>query len=360
MHSESGSNSDLHARALANHAPEGWQVVICYPPYEECLRGDLLKSGVDGVVAWTPRESVRLAVNSLVAEYGVPYFVHLEDNEKAITATHLCVPHGRIFSLRARLRYRHLKGRALSHPIHMERFMRGAAGVTVLMDRLLEMVPCGVRRELFWPGYDEELFGDMEVWRGRDVTDGATTLVYTGNVHPNNSDEMATLYGAVVELNRRCRSVRLLRSGGCYDDGFAGRVVAAAPYVTDFGVVAREELPGLLAKGDILVQPGVADEFNEFRFPSKLPEFFASGRPVILPVSNLGRFLSDGAEALLLYEGSVQEIADKVELLMDTPELAERIGRGGQRFAYENLRWGVAAERFFSFIEKGLEMASGA
>jgi hypothetical protein len=47
----------------------------------------------------------------------------------------------------------------------------------------------------------------------------------------------------------------------------------------------------LLALADLLVQPGKPDAFNDYRFPSKLPEFLSVGRPVILPDTNIAKHM---------------------------------------------------------------------
>ena len=82
------------------------------------------------------------------------------------------------------------------------------------------------------------------------------------------------------------------------------------------------EVPGYLALADAYVQPGAPDDFNRYRLPSKLPEFLAMGRPVILPACNLGDELADGEDALLLREGDALEIAARIEQLLDGPALA--------------------------------------
>ena len=64
-------------------------------------------------------------------------------------------------------------------------------------------------------------------------------------------------------------------------------------------MLPREDVRAVLASTDILVQPGRADSFNDYRFPSKLPEFFASRKPVILPRTNLGLAVRDWSGALL-------------------------------------------------------------
>ena len=73
----------------------------------------------------------------------------------------------------------------------------------------------------------------------------------------------------------------------------------------------RERVASYLALADVLVQPGRLDDFNGYRFPSKLPEFFAMGRPVILPATNIGLRIEDGKDALLAYRGDAIELAEK-------------------------------------------------
>ena len=79
--------------------------------------------------------------------------------------------------------------------------------------------------------------------------------------------------------------------------------------------------PELLAAADILVQPGRSNPYNDYRFPSKLPDFLASGRPVVLPRTNIGLHLRDGAEALILERCDAAESSEKVALLAANPEL---------------------------------------
>jgi glycosyltransferase involved in cell wall biosynthesis len=107
----------------------------------------------------------------------------------------------------------------------------------------------------------------------------------------------------------------------------------------DLGWVARAHVPDLLAAADILVQPGSGGEFNDYRFPCKLPEFLASGRPVVLPRTNIGLHLEDRVEAVLLDRGDPDEIVEKVAFLADNPTLRTEIGERSRAFALRELRW---------------------
>jgi len=104
-------------------------------------------------------------------------------------------------------------------------------------------------------------------------------------------------------------------------------------------------VPEILGAADVLVQPGGPSPFNDYRFPSKLPEYLASGRPVVLPRTNVGLELRDGEEALLLERGDAPEIAAAVARLAADPALRARLGEAGRAFALRELRWTTTVDR---------------
>ncbi len=107
----------------------------------------------------------------------------------------------------------------------------------------------------------------------------------------------------------------------------------------ELGDVPWREIPGYLALADAFVQPGAPDDFNRYRLPSKLPEFLAIGRPVVLPACNLGNELVDGKDALLLREGDALEIVARLEQLLDDRELAARLGSAPRHSRFDRLNW---------------------
>ena len=84
--------------------------------------------------------------------------------------------------------------------------------------------------------------------------------------------------------------------------------------IVTLGRVDRPFLIDLLKSADVFVQPGRPGPFNDYRLPSKLPEFMAVGRPIILPATNVGLRLRPGVEAMLLTEriGGGDRPADRV------------------------------------------------
>jgi glycosyltransferase involved in cell wall biosynthesis len=116
--------------------------------------------------------------------------------------------------------------------------------------------------------------------------------------------------------------------------------------------VPWREIPSYLALADAFVQPGPPDDFNRYRLPSKLPEFLAMGRPVILPNCNIGHDLRHGENALLLEEGNAPEIVARVEQLIADRALADALGRGSRKFATEQLSWEANAAGLAGFLEE--------
>ena len=194
---------------------------------------------------------------------------------------------------------------------------------------------------VFWPGFDEGA-RDAPAARLRaqiGVAAQDIVLVYTGNIHASNLHEMRSLYLSVALLRRAGYPVRLIRTGHNHAPMEWFQDLELGDAVLELGFLPRSELWQVLQLADILVQPGCANDFNDYRFPSKLPDFLVSGKPVVLPKSNIGRELTHGENAMLLERGDAEEIFDMVAALADDVDLRQRIGREGKAFAEQYLRW---------------------
>lgn len=364
-HCDFTGNSAMHIFSIANVLSRlGGDCTVCVPndantiqmhglpaftvvPYEEARANGVRFSdgrGPDLIHAWTPRELVRKLTECLVERYACHYLVHLEDNEEAIVEAELRDrTYDELSQLPAEALDR-LIPEHRSHPLRYRAFLSKAAGVTTVMDRLLEFKPEGIPGLVFWPGFDEE-FRDPktpspEFAERIRLRPGEHTLVYNGNIHDANADEVRSLFLAVQALRRKGVSIRLLKSGWTYvDDKLWIDQAIQCGAVIDLGFLPRSDVHSLLTVADVLVQPGRPDRFNEYRFPSKLPEFLVSGKPVVLPKTNLGRFVRPDVEAVLLEYGDGLEIARQIERLLDQPQLAKRIGQAGRGFALRRLVW---------------------
>jgi glycosyltransferase involved in cell wall biosynthesis len=190
----------------------------------------------------------------------------------------------------------------------------------------------------------------VEFRRVLDVQPGTTVLFYHGNVHAANAAEVRELYAAVLQLNRAGPPVTLIRTGLDRADYLGDLAPAVAPFVLELGqILHHRHLAPLMALADIFVQPGRADAFNDYRFPSKLPEFFSIGRPVVLPRTNLGATLRHRTDAYVVDEADAAGIAAAVRELRTDRALYDRLAQGAVEFAAQNFSWRRSAEALAKF-----------
>jgi glycosyltransferase involved in cell wall biosynthesis len=369
-------NSGIQAYHFGNELTElGWEVTVAGrgdparakavgEPRFECISHEDLGRKVAAmrrdpretiVVGWTPRERVRLLTMEAVRQLGVPYVIHLEDNEELLIESAI----GRSLAELQRLPLRQQDSLVpvdLIHPTHHREFLDGAAGITVITEALNEFNLAGRPHRVARPGIDLERFRpDLEP-HSREALGLAPddfVLVYHGTIHYANQHEMLSLYLAVKLLQRRGHPVRLLRLGHSEFGGPDPRSFRAlGDGVIELGPIAWRDIPAYLAVADAYVQPGPPDDFNRYRLPSKLPEFLAMGRPVILPHCNIGNDLKHGEDALLLEQGNAMEIVVRIEELLADRELASRLGAGARRFAAEQLSWKANAAGLAEFLRE--------
>jgi glycosyltransferase involved in cell wall biosynthesis/2-polyprenyl-3-methyl-5-hydroxy-6-metoxy-1,4-benzoquinol methylase len=324
-----------------NVRPRGaWPFLIC--DHRETAHNGVLfpdGRGPDLIHAWTPREHVRSLTERMAERYRCPYIVHLEDNEEVILADALgSIDYGELAALPARVTDEIIPP-YFSHPKRYRWFLEGAAGVTALIDKLMDFKPDGIPGAVFWPGFETGILTANGSRKEYGIGDDETVLVYNGNIHRSNEAEVISLIDGVGLLRERGVPVTLVKTGANHAGLEKLKEAGERGFLIDLGFVERAKIHSLLNLADVLVQPGHESAFNDFRFPCKLPELLATGKPVVLPNANLGRYLRDGKECLLMETGDAEEIAGKVESLLRNRELGKRIGKGGREFALQRLDW---------------------
>lgn len=373
LHGSFASNSALHVAALANElAAQGHCCAVAVPHDVETIahhdaprfraithaqaaagKGFTDGRGPDLVHAWTTREAVRRLAEQLRSQHGSRVVVHLEDNEQEVLAQSL----GRSFAeldAMTTAELDRLVPLTLAHPHRSREFLAQADGVTLITAKLREFTPVAARTLTLWPAADARHFFPRpvpeEFRAALQLDPGTTVLFYHGNVHAANAAEVRELYAAVARLNESGVPVKLLRTGLDAVDFLGAHAVRIREHVIELGqILHHRHLPPLMALADIFVQPGAPDAFNDYRFPSKLPEFFALGRPVVLPRTNVGEKLRHGVDAWVLERADAAGIAQAVRDLRADPALAQRLAAGAVRFAAEHFSWRRSAEALAKF-----------
>lgn len=188
--------------------------------------------------------------------------------------------------------------------------------VAVVLPVLPELPPAGERDEL-------------------PALPSGPLVAYTGAIAPAHVGDVLILLRAIALLRREGRPIRLLHAGSVFVD--AGELLRTAGLdadaVTFLGHVPPPALTGLLARADVLAQPGAPTEFNRLRLPSKLQAYLPSGTPTVTFACGFGAELADEDEVLKTHTAAPEELARQVVRLLDDTALAERIAAGGRRAA---------------------------
>lgn len=381
LYHDFSANSAVHVHNFANElARRGHQTSVAYPegddngaalgpqgysvvtfPEVDGAWAKLFPNGAgpDLVHGWTPRENVRLFCEKLRSLCEFRLVVHLEDNEELILEVNLGTPFAELAKSRT-IDFPH----NLAHPHNYQRFLAVADGVTMIMDTLGRFVPAGVARHVLWPGADRTIFfarrRDEELLDTIGIEPGALILCYTGNVHSANAHDVRSLYLAAAILSREGTPTVLVRTGRDFCEFLGPDEQWARRVSIDLGHVDYDEIARVLSLADFLIQPGAANAFNEYRLPGKLPEFFAMGRPIILPATNVGRFVRHGEGAWVLPKVDALGIVNALTALRDDRELIARLQRGASEFTAEHFSWEKNTTGLLQFYGELLAQPIGA
>src|SRR5205807_6236063 len=118
----------------------------------------------------------------------------------------------------------------------------------------------------------------------------------------------------------------------------------AEPFARYVGWQPQADLPRYLHDADMLIMPTIAQE----ALGRTAVEAMAAGRPVI--ASRLGGLpftVKDGQTGLLFEPGNPDDLARKIEMLIDDPELRQQLGLAGRQRFEDHYAWPVIIERHY-------------
>lgn len=121
--------------------------------------------------------------------------------------------------------------------------------------------------------------------------------------------------------------------------------------VNMLGVIEHSKIPDILCECGILILPRPFTLISKAGFPSKLAEYLALEKPVVVTATgDIPLYLHDGVSAYLVYSDSPAEFADKVLQAIENPDEARRIARNGRKVAEESFSLPVIGEMLCKYI----------
>ncbi len=149
---------------------------------------------------------------------------------------------------------------------------------------------------------------------------------------------LASLRHVKGDLQRRIRllvigdSNRKEETLGSFERGVADSGMEIEVQFT--GRIENSEVMNFLTDCNLLVLTRPDNLQTRYGFPSKLPEYLSTGRPVLVSkVSDIPVYLKDRVSAYLLDEVSPSTVAGKIEYIMQNYAEATEVGRRGYEVA---------------------------
>ena len=119
------------------------------------------------------------------------------------------------------------------------------------------------------------------------------------------------------------------------EEGLSDQVIFA-------GRIPNKKLPKYYAASDVFVLPSVS-RLEAFGIVAL--EAMASGTPVVVSdIPGVREVITEGRNGLLAEPMNPEDIAGKVRLILENPELAERMSQNARKRVEENFTWQQVTE----------------
>lgn len=127
--------------------------------------------------------------------------------------------------------------------------------------------------------------------------------------------------------------------------------VEASELVLRLGIVPRKSLSQHLAACDLMLLPFEKKEINLGKFPNKMGDYLACGRPIVSnPTGEVGKILKK-EEVGLLFPENPKKFALGISKLLDDQQKMDQFGKNA-RLLGEKLSWLSVAKQLESFYLK--------
>jgi glycosyltransferase involved in cell wall biosynthesis len=188
---------------------------------------------------------------------------------------------------------------------------------------------------------------------GRPAADRPFVLMYHGLIVERHGLDLAVQ--AVAQLRARIPGLRLHMYGEPtdYSKKIAElvRELKLEDVVHAHGFKPLDEIARDISKIDLGLIPNRLSSFTQINFPTRIFEYLAMHKPVMVPGTKGIRDYFHDDEILYFEAGSVGNLAAKIEWAYQHPEeLAQQLQKG--RAVYEKFNWNAEEKRFVSLVAR--------
>lgn len=183
-------------------------------------------------------------------------------------------------------------------------------------------------------------------------------IAYCGDPS-GNKDGVPILIEAFSRIAEKYSDLRLYIIGASHDKKVLpslrerARQLQVEDRVVFTGKISPEDMPQYLCHATVLALARPTSLQAQGGFPTKLGEYLATGKPVVVTnVGEIGEFLRDGESAFIAPPNSEEAFAAKLDYVLAHPKLAQEVGLTGKEVALTNFNYKVHGKRIVNFVQK--------
>ena len=186
---------------------------------------------------------------------------------------------------------------------------------------------------------------------------GYITIGYVGT--PTKKDGILDLIKSFSILIKKYPKIKLLVIGDVTNGNtvipelreYASKQGIKDSEITFTGLVSHTQIPNLLLSCQILALTRPSGIFAEAGFPTKLGEYFACKKPVVITkVGDMKYYLQDKKDVVFANPGDTDSIYEAFEYLITNPERAYLIGINGFNWMNDFLNYKNQFEKINKFV----------
>jgi len=177
------------------------------------------------------------------------------------------------------------------------------------------------------------------------------TLMYHGLIVERHGLDLAV--EAVAQLRAKIPGITLHLYGDRTD--YLEKIMALAEVlnlkdaIIYHGFKSLNEIAADISKIDLGLVPNRLSVFTRINFPTRIFEYLAMNKPVIVPsTQGIQDYFTD-AEMLFFEPNNAADLAAKIEWAYQNPEKLQRLMENGRR-VYEKNCWELEQEKFLSMV----------
>jgi len=167
--------------------------------------------------------------------------------------------------------------------------------------------------------------------------------------------DLPLVMGAFARVVEQYPETRLMLTGKSNPEMLSlAREYGIADRIISTGYVPFDRFPTYLGCADVFLLPFPNTVYNVGRWPSKVCDYMASGRPIVSNPTGDIRTLFERQGVGLLADETPEGFAAKIVHLLEHPATAEEMGRQARRTAEAEYDWGALVAHLEDFYLKVL------